>query len=233
MAQTSSTDAITLPWTERKPFQFIDTDGKLKGLLFELGQSIFAEAGVPMKWVNVPALRIGRTMAMDNERICLVGWFRTPEREKIAKISLPIYRDHPQVGVARADSHLNGERSLSSVMEDNSVRLIVKQGYSYGVYLDALIAARKNEGVANVVGDHARILTMLQWGRADLIFLTQEEVDYYSAENHHFTDEFKVISFKDMPAGNQRHIICSKQVSDATMDKLNAAIRSAMKITAN
>lgn len=228
-AQASQADVVALPWTERKPFQFVDRDGKPSGLLYELGRDIFTAAGVPMKWVEVPAARIGRSLLTDDARLCLVGWFRTPEREKIAKISLPIYRDHPQVGVARADSRIGEKRSLLSITEDRSIRILVKQGYSYGTYLDSLLALRKGQAIESVVADHARMLVMLQRGRADLIFLTQEEVDYFSSENPHFNNEFRAIPFKELPVGNQRHILCTKQVPDEIMDRLNAAITTIIR----
>ncbi|XHS77017.1 substrate-binding periplasmic protein [Burkholderiaceae bacterium UC74_6] len=247
-AQTPPTEVISLPWTERRPFQFIDGQGKLKGILVDLGEEIFTKAGVPKKWVETPAGRIAQSLLTDKEPLCLVGWFRTPEREKIAKISLPIHRDRRQLAVVRADSPISGERGLRALMGDKHFTLLVKAGYSYGAYLDSLIAARKDEKgeksepgekgeradkvarIESVVGDHARMLAMIHLGRADLMFLTPEEVDYYAAENPRFTNEFKVIAFKEIPAGNLRHILCSKQVSDETMSRLDAAIRSSIKI---
>jgi polar amino acid transport system substrate-binding protein len=40
-----------------------------------------------------------------------------------------------------------------------------------------------------------------------------------------FTDQdFKQIQIKNMPQGEHRHIMCSKQVPDEVIKKLNAAI---------
>ena len=83
IAQDTTTETILLPWTERRPFQYVDSDGKLKGILFDLGEKIFTKAGVPMKWVEIPANRILSTLKANEQPICLVGWFKTPERRKL------------------------------------------------------------------------------------------------------------------------------------------------------
>ncbi len=233
LAQAGSSEFISLPWTERRPFQFVDGDGMLKGVLAELGNSIFADAHVPMKWVETPASRTARSLATDSDRICLVGWFRTPEREKVAKISLPIYRDRPQVGIVRADFRIGENRSLRSLVADKTIRLLTKQGYSYGAFLDELIAGRKGGNVDSVVADHGRMLMMVLRQHTDLIFLTREELDFYTARDPALMGGVKAISFKELPAGNQRHILCSRQVPDETMARLDAAIRANSRIKAD
>ncbi|XHS77040.1 hypothetical protein ACFJGW_15050 [Burkholderiaceae bacterium UC74_6] len=63
---------------------------------------------------------------------------------------------------------------------------------------------------------------MVPLGRADLMFLTQEQVAYYAVDPPRFTCDFKVIAFKEIPAGNLRHILCSRPVSDETVNRMGA-----------
>jgi polar amino acid transport system substrate-binding protein len=229
-AQATTPDTITLPWTERQPFQYIDNDGKLKGILYNLGEQIFTKAGIRSQWAETPANRIIRELEENTERQCLVGWFKTPEREKIAKITLPIYQDKPLRGIIRADNKSVRIKTASALFADASIKVLIKQGYSYGVQLDELIASRNGQNIERSVGDHTRLVRMLREQRTDLLFLTQEEIDHYTATAPDFAKDFKVINFTDLPSGNFRHILCSKRVPDATIEKLNQAIKATIKL---
>jgi polar amino acid transport system substrate-binding protein len=227
--QNTLPDIVKLPWTERQPFQYIDSDGKLNGILFDLGEKIFLKAGVPMKWEEIPAKRILMSLERNQEKICLVGWYTTEERQKFAHFTLPIYEDKPIKGIVRANSSMKQGILIDDIAKKSDINILVKQGYSYGTMIDQLLAARNEKNVQRVFGNHLTLLKMLQLKRADIVFLSQEEIDFYLESDPSFIRDFSVISFKELAMKIPRYIICSKQVPLDTINKLNKAIKESIK----
>lgn len=229
LSQAAEHEAITLPWTERKPYQYIDGNGKLKGILFDLGETIFARAAIPMKWAEVPANRIVLQLKQNQTPLCLVGWFKTAEREQLARLTLPIYQDQPLRGLVRADSNIRQGMAITELASATDIHVLVKQGYSYGDSIDALFATRRSKNVHKVAADHTKMIHMIKLGRADIMFLPQEEIDFYAMGDAAFRKDFSIIQFDELAEGNFRHIICSKKVSQANIEKLNQAIAATVK----
>lgn len=229
-ASMAAEEALLLPWTERKPFQYLDEKGQLAGILYDLGERIFGKAGIEHKWADIPANRILLSLSANEQKLCLVGWFKTPEREKMARISLPIYRDKPLRGVLAINHPLKAGASLDSIFANLALKILVKQSYSYGAQMDQRLAARQGTGIERVVIDNARMLLMIGAQRADITFMPQEEIDFHAATTPNFARDFKVIDFDELPAGNTRHVICSLQVSDETMQRIDATIRASIQV---
>jgi uncharacterized protein (TIGR02285 family) len=221
---------VVLPWTERIPFQYRDGGGKPVGILYDLGEKIFVKANVPREWREIPANRIALMMERDQEPTCLVGWFKTQEREKAFKVTLPIYQDKRLAGVMRADAAIKPGRPIQNLINDSSVSIVVKQGYSYGTVLDELIEARKGSGIERSVGDHATLLKMIEAKHASIVFFPQEEITFFGSTNPAFEKTFKVVPFAELSDGNFRHVICSKSVPDDTIKALNGAIKASIKL---
>jgi hypothetical protein len=92
--------------------------------------------------------------------------------------------------------------------------------------MDALLAARNDQNVQKVSVDHLRMLQMVQLNRADIMFLPQEEIDFYASADPSFYKDFSVVSLNEFPEGNPRHILCGKRIPIDTIDKLNKAIKA-------
>ena len=222
-------DVIILPWTERVPFQYINSDGKLAGILYDLGEKIFKKAELAVKWQEVPANRILLMLERNDERVCLVGWYKTPAREAVSNISSEIYRDKPLRGVLRSDSKYKNLPSLKSLSADTGIELLFKQGYSYGAIVDELIASRSEKHIQRVTGNNSTILKMITLYRADLTFLPQEEIDAHREVDASFDVNFSVVKFAELKEGNTRHIVCSKNVALETIAKLDKEIQTTLR----
>jgi len=57
------------------------------------------------------------------------------------------------------------------------------------------------------------------------MFLAPEEADAAIVAACFDESQFKRITFADMPIGEYRHLMCSKNVPDSVINRLNAAIR--------
>lgn len=223
-------EALTVLWTERRPFQYTDDDGLVKGVLVELGANIFTQAGLPVTWMEVPANRVLMELKMNDRPICAVGWYQSPERLAIAQFSQPVYRDKSLRGVFRADFPVEQGAKARAVFADHRTRLLLKQGFAYGSFVDELIAKKNPAEIQRVVGDARNLLGMLRNDRADLVMLAQEEIDYFGKTDANFRRDFKVIVFPEAPEQDLRYIMCSKRVSAQTMKQINAAIAATVKL---
>ena len=64
---------------------------------------------------------------------------------------------------------------------------------------------------------------MLAMGRASYIFIDRDDWDYIRSHEAELNSLVR-LDLPDMPAGLQRHIVCSRDVAPETMEKLNRAI---------
>ncbi len=223
-------ETIELPYTPRIPFQFVDSSGKLDGILYNLGEMIFKEAHVEKNWVDIPANRIKESLQQGDKPFCLVGWYKTPEREAIAQFSLPIYRDLPIVAVIQKKSNLKSITTLKELIDNRTLKLLIKEGYSYGNVIDQLIIGRKGINVESYTVPIVSLAEMVSLGRADFTFITGEEYEYYQTKRLPFFNTLDRITFSDAPKGNLRYIVCSRAVSDSTRAKLDRAIKKTIAL---
>jgi hypothetical protein len=153
-----------------------------------------------------------------------VGWFKTPERLLFAKYSHPIYQDQPPIAIARADHEiLHSDMSVVDVLSNKNLKLLLKDGYSYGNFLDEKIAQHRPL-VVKSTGENVNMLKMIHKKHADYFFIAPEESTPLIELSGLPIEDFKSLTFLTMPAGEKRHILCSRRVADAIMDKLNRAI---------
>ena len=215
-------DPIDLHFYVRPPYMVKAGEAQVSGLTADPAQAAFDKAGVPFRWQQTPAQRqlvmIERGSGFD----CGVGWYKTPEREKFGKFTAPLYRDKPTVGIARADFHPHS-KTLAGIVADSATRVVMKVGLTYGPGVVGTMALAKAQ-VLKVTTEQANLARMVESGRADFMFSTQEEADILRADVDRGGEGLKVLTFPDIHAGSPRHILCSKKVSDETIDRLNAAL---------
>ena len=215
---------VTLHYSERPPYQYTDAHGHPAGLLNGLAAKVFDSAGIAVQWRSQPYNRSLMIIQANTGNDCSIGWFRTAEREAFAQFTLPIYRDRPQVGLARADFPVVAGISAQDLLEDPATRLLLKQSFVYGAYLDALIAKRPADSIQRVSVEVPTMLMMLRARRADMLILSIEEVDFYAMQPDFPMQDFQVISFTDVPQGELRYLMCSQQFDPVLMARINNAI---------
>lgn len=217
--------AITLHYHNRRPFYMSDGD-HVFGLVIEPIERAFKTAGIPFVWQETPARRQLDILARNEDESCAAGWFKTPEREAYARYSLPIYRDKPFVAVARADvEYLAETETLDRVLQERRLQLLVKEGYSYGQFIDDRLQALDPRKITTTA-ENQNILKMIENYRADYSFMTEEEAQDLLASAGVEAKALRLVRFSDMPAGGRRYIICSKKVGPEIVARLDSAIRS-------
>jgi hypothetical protein len=75
------------------------------------------------------------------EPACVVGAVKTPEREQIGKFTHPLYQALPIVALSLADNaRLASGRPLQRTLADPELKLLAKEGYSFGSFVSAALA---------------------------------------------------------------------------------------------
>ncbi len=219
----SAQDIISLNYNERPPYLMPAADGSAGGLTATPAANAFKAAGIPVIWSKLPT---NRQLALVRETIgmnCAIGWFKNPEREQFAKFTKPIYRDKPTVILANSRFVVKEETKLDSVLARKDIRVLVKDKFSYGSFIDGLLASLRPRTVSTVA-ENVQMVQMIQADRADFMFLAEEEATYLVEQAGFKLQDFHLIRFPDMPPGERRYIMCSKSVPDEVIGKLNKVI---------
>jgi polar amino acid transport system substrate-binding protein len=226
-------EAVIVHFHSRRPFYMTDGN-RVFGLVIDPIARAFEGAEIPYIWRETPAKRQLDIIARNNDRSCGAGWFKTPERERYARYTLPIYRDKPFVAVLRADDEylLKGETSVDAVLKEWRLKLLVKEGYSYGHFIDERLQALMPRQVTTT-GENLDILKMIASYRADYSFMTEEEALDLLSSPEVKGEHFKLVRFTDMPQGGRRYLICSKQVGAEVIARLDQAIRKQLQVDEN
>jgi polar amino acid transport system substrate-binding protein len=216
-------DAIMLAYNDRPPYIVALPDGSAAGLTATPAAAAFKLAGIPVAWKKVPTNRQLAELREGSSKSCAIGWFKNPEREQYFKFTKAIYRDRPTVLIANGQFPVQPGETLQGMLARKDARVLVKDKFSYGAYIDGLLATEKPQTVVTT-NENIQMLEMIRLRRADFMFAAEEEARYLIEQSGFNTRDFRVIRLPDVPPGEKRYIICSKLVDDETIARLNAAI---------
>ena len=224
-AMAQEEGSLLLLYRDKPPYSYTQ-DRQPAGLLIEQSRAVLAAAGLTARMEEAPLKRIQLELQSGDRALCSPGWYKLPEREQYARFSLPMSQDLPHVVLVgpRSAAAVRAHRSLASLLADGKLRMAVVDGISYGAELDALIKRHQPAPLrATVTPLH--LTRMLAAGRADYMFMDRE--DYLWLSRHgEVSRQLSALTLADMPAGLQRHMMCSKKMPDATMQAIDAAIRA-------
>jgi len=217
--------AVTLHYIQRPPYMVRAGEG-LTGLTGGPSYRAFRDAKIPVVLQETPFARQMHYLEINAGRDCMIGMFKKPEREKFARYSKPIYQDKPQVLLTAA---VHAERfaahtSVVDVFNDKRLVLLVKLAYSYGATLDALMEKYQPKR-QTTVDENLAMVRQIKAGMADYMFMAPEEASGAIAAAGYRPQDFKQVKFKNMPEGEYRYLLCSKNVPQEWMQRLNASIK--------
>jgi len=217
-------ESLTVFYNLRPPYLLLQDDGALAGLTGTPARQAFTRAGIAVHWSEMPTNRQLLTIRENAGRFCAIGWFQTPERQGFAKFTHAIYRDHGWMVLVRAGLALEERDALPEVLARPGLRVMVKDKYSYGPEIDALLEQTR-PSIAISTGTTLQMLQSLGAGSVDLIFVSDEEGRYLMSSAISQSARLRLLRLPQMPKGETRHIMCSRQVPDELIDRLNKVIR--------
>jgi polar amino acid transport system substrate-binding protein len=220
-----SEEPVTLLYNDRPPYLVSQADGSATGLSATPAANAFKAAGIPFTWSKMPTNRQLAVVKDLAGMYCAVGWFRKPEREEFARFTKAIYQDKPTVALVNAQFSIRDGNTLANVLAMKGVRVLVKDQFSYGAFVDGLLASVRPT-VISTTAENVQMVQMIQANRADLMFVAEEEANYLIAQAGLGLNDIRVLRFADMPKGEKRHIMCSRHVPEDIIARLNKAIVS-------
>ncbi len=223
LLSTGNSQNIEVSFVERVPYYFQKGD-RPKGFLYERTDKILRKAGIPATYRSLPAKRILFILETNHEPHISIGWFKKSDREKIGSFTRPIYRNLPQgVLILKKKSQHYAQFTSFKELRNSPLRLGTIDGYSYGDYIDSLIALAP-QTVEKAVVTSISNLQKLEAGRVDYIIVDQEEWKAMIADAQLKENDFKLLRFPDIPQGNLRYLWCSFAVPKESISRINSAI---------
>lgn len=219
-------EPISLLYNPRVPYSYID-HGVLSGTIVTPVSSALKRAGIPFVWVETPFRRQLAIVRANSGRDCMAAAFRDPERETYGRFSLPILQNEQMALVVpkTAESKFRRYGSMSSALADRTMRLLIKEGYSYGPAINALLAKRAEANVA-AYDEAQSIVRMLHEGMADALLMTTQEAKQTFVQKGLRPEDFAYVIYPDTPPGEWRHLFCSFKVPTHAIDAFNKQIRA-------
>lgn len=216
---------IQVYYDERIPYAISDQKGDVQGLTASPVAGAFQTANIPFEWKRMPFKRQLMTIKANKKKVCGIGWFKNTEREIFARFSDPIYQDRPTIIVTKTGNNIfERHNKIAKLLQDDSVKLLVKDGFSYGKYLDEMIEQEQPTKLVVVGSSNLEMLQLILSGRADYFFTAEEEAREMIKSSGFGKNQFKIHRLVDMPSGNSRYLACSKQVPPVMIDQINQAL---------
>lgn len=215
---------MTLYFYERPPFHYTGANGRPAGQFVETTERLLRRAGLRFEWVRMPANRILGTLRDGPAQACSPGWYNTPERRANFWLSKPLLRDKPLIALLRADFRVPPLVSAKVFLQMPGVRLLLKQNFSQGAYMDTLIARMPVDQVQRVTAEVPVMVGMLKVGRADTIITTESEAELFIRQAGLAIDEFQIVHFPDVPATEYRYLLCNRFIEPGIRTRIDGAI---------
>ncbi len=113
--------------------------------------------------------------------------------------------------------------TFKQLFADRGLRLLVREGLSYGAYIDNQLPSAQAHIVRQAYENQV-LVQVLAKGTVDGYLMSEEEA--IALISAYKTDKLAIAHFSDAPPGEYRYLYCSRQVEDAALAKINAALPS-------
>lgn len=223
VGEAASAEPLVVGYIERPAYAWSE-EGKARGLFVDIARDILARAAIDYRFEALPPKRMLKSVK-EGGPICLLGNFKTPEREAYAVFTKPIFQNRP-IGVLitkdRAAAFAR-HKTLAELTASTDLRMGLVDGFSYGAAMDAVIGRMAGPKIP-VGSSPSGMISMLVAGRFDYMLADHEEWEALAHSVNVSASRLDVLSFPDLPEGNKRYLMCSKSVPGEVIERINRAI---------
>lgn len=224
VSSQAGAEPIKVIYIEYPPYYQTNPGGEPGGIIVDRVRRLFDRAGISYVFSLVPSKRVMLEMQSGAATVS-IGWFKTAEREKFAKFSLPIYMNKP-VGVfmLRDNEHrIAPFDSFATLMDTRLFKIGRIDGHSEGEYMDSILMKYPQQ-IVWLPGDEVQLIKMLAAKRFDFILLPPEEVEVLVKSAGYEMENFILKTMSDIPDGNARYIMYSKSIEDTLVEHIDRMI---------
>lgn len=216
-------ERLVLYYEQRSPYTEY-REGVLSGLLGKPAMQVLQQLGADMELRDVPFNRHMALIDKNLEYACAIGRYKTEQRRVRGKFSQAFYRDQSYVAIMRGDNaRANAFTELQPLLGNAGLRFGFREGYVYGEVLDAWIAASR-ASLVRLPESNANLVRMVYRHMLDVVLLSGEEAEALLATMPEERAMLTIRRYADSPPGAYRYFYCSRQVDDALLHRLDAAI---------
>jgi polar amino acid transport system substrate-binding protein len=215
---------LTVYYEERPPYQ-VRVGDNVEGLTASPAARAFKAAQLDVNWEAASMSRSLYVLKENQGSACVVALFKTKERLAFAKYTKAVYRDGPNVVLARRQINFDTGSTWPEALASSGLRLLVRLKYSYGKHIDDVLLRIKPETVVSPKSN-AQLAELLVADRADLMFTSEEEATVLLGRLATKASHLHILRFADLPPGEERHIACTRNVPDDIIERLNSVIDS-------
>lgn len=219
---SASEEPIPVLIYDRPPYYVRQAGGNFVGLVGAPVGQAFERAGVPFVWTTALLQTQLEEIRADDRAVCAAGWFKTEEREEYARFTIPVYQDQPLVVVGRSDNPQLWALTFEDLISQPNVKMLAQIDFSFGAEVDGMIEASGLKVRLAATGAKENLERIVQ-GFEDFLLISPEELSV-TLDQVSGSKQLVKRSFRDIPFGNTRHIICSKSVSEDQIRLLDEAI---------
>ncbi|NGZ86912.1 ABC transporter substrate-binding protein [Duganella aceris] len=220
---------LVLHFNDRPPLHYLTPQGELTGFVARPAMAALSAAGIPYVIRTTPAKRQLALLKANLEAGCMLSWLKAPGRERTGKFTDVVYQDKRPFALTWAgNKSMENEEPLKDSVSNPRLRLLVKDGFSYGPQIDRALARYKAQP-STTTGEAGQMLEMLYRRRADYFFITEEEMDTVLKSSGYPASAFKRIYFSDVSKGYDRHLWCTMSVPDDVIKRFNSALAKQRK----
>lgn len=221
-AQAQAQDILTIHYALRPPYVVSTPEKTIGGLVGGPIIRALEKAKIRYRLQQTPTSRQIVLVKNNQGTDCAVGWFKNEEREQFGQFSDAIYAGGKMVLIANKKASLNLIEDFSKIVHERSLRLLVKDLYSYGPYIDAEINRRTQMRVDRRVAEADAMVKMVAAGRADMMLASEEEAALLFGNPG--TAPLQIVRLSDVKNGEKRYLLCTRKVPEVWLTEFNAAL---------
>ncbi|GAB6887614.1 hypothetical protein JCM13304A_11120 [Desulfothermus okinawensis JCM 13304] len=168
---------LKLLFFHRPPY-YVYANKRASGIILERAILVLKKSGVPFEVKLSTPNRIIVSFKKGDKGLCSPGWFKTKNRLKWAKFSLPIFENRPLVVLTgKWNQRLIKKHKLTDIFRDRSCTWGKINNFSYGEEVEGYQRIFRPK-IVNVDGTQLDLIRMLRFKRFSYMLISPEEVDF-------------------------------------------------------
>jgi polar amino acid transport system substrate-binding protein len=220
-------EPLKIYYFERVPYHFTDSNLNARGIIVERTIRICYKANIECRFFSIPTKRIFTYLKQKN-LACSIGWYYTEKRSKIFKYTLPMFRSKAIVAVINKNKWTEDTYKCPiDKLFKSHLTLGLISGFKYGSIIEHKLVEYKNKiNLMRFNVSIEKIIKLTAIGRVDYTFVSEDNVDYFLKTNKKMAKNLIIVHIKEIKQGKKRYMMCSKNISDRIIEKLNSAIKN-------